>query len=343
MTAADSTPQGQEGLSWSARLAKWRQPDPKRSVWQLASTAVFFVTGWVLMYYSLRVSYWLTLALAMPTAFMLVRLFIVQHDCGHGSFFKSSTIADIVGTILGVFTLTPYHYWKRTHAIHHATSGNLDHRGFGDINTLTVAEYQQLSAWGKFRYRLYRNPVVLFGIGPVYLFLIEHRLPTIAPRTWTRERRSILINNVGLAATVVAMLALVGPKALLAVHVPILIVSCTAGVWLFYIQHQFDETYWERDGRWQYETAALAGCSYYRLPRVLQWATGNIGIHHVHHLHAGIPNYFLQKVMERFPELQHAPTLTLWNSVKCVPLALWDEQKRKLVSFREARRRRRAA
>jgi omega-6 fatty acid desaturase (delta-12 desaturase) len=328
-----------DGTSWSARLARWRRPDPKRSIWQLASTAVFFVVGWILMYFSLRVSYWLTLVLAIPTAFMLVRLFIVQHDCGHGSFFKSAKVADLVGSVLGVFTLTPYHYWKRAHAIHHATSGNLDHRGFGDINTLTVEEYSRLSFWGRLKYRLYRNPIVLFGIGPVYMFLIEHRIPTIAPRGWSRERRSIIINDLGLVALIAMMAWLIGPKALLAVHVPVLIVSCTAGVWLFYVQHQFDTTYWEHDGRWQYETAALAGCSYYKLPKVLQWCTGNIGIHHVHHLHAGIPNYFLPKVMERFPELQQAPTLTMWQSFKCVPLALWDEQMRRLVSFREARRR----
>lgn len=326
----------QTSESWAARLARWRQPDPKRSAWQLATTALLFVTGWALMYFSLRVSYWLTLALALPTAFMLVRLFIVQHDCGHGSYFKSTKLADLVGTLIGVLTLTPYHYWKRAHAIHHATSGNLDRRGFGDIDTLTVAEYRQRSWWGRFKYRLYRHPIVLFGVAPVYLFVVEHRIPFIAPRGWTRERRSIIINNIGLVATVVAMIALVGPKAFLAVHLPVLIVSCTAGVWLFYVQHQFDVTYWERDHRWQYETAALAGCSYYKLPKVLQWLTGNIGIHHVHHLHAGIPNYFLPKVMARFPELQQAPTLTLWQSLKCVPLALWDEQKRRLVSFRAA-------
>jgi acyl-lipid omega-6 desaturase (Delta-12 desaturase) len=324
-------------MPWSTRLAQWRKPDPKRSAWQLASTAVFFVTGWVLTYYSLRVSYWLTLALAIPTAFMLVRLFIIQHDCGHGSFFKSVKLADWVGTVLGVFTLTPYHYWKRTHAIHHASSGNLDHRGIGDIATITVNEYRARSFWGRLKYRLYRCPLVIFGIGPVFLFGIEHRIPVIAPRGWTRERWSIVINDLGLATIVLLMLWLVGPKAFLAVHLPILIVSSTAGVWLFFIQHQFVDTYWEHDGQWKYETAALSGCSYYKLPKVLQWLTGNIGIHHVHHLHAGIPNYYLQKVMERFPELQNAPTLTMLSSLKCVPLALWDEQKRRLVSFRNVR------
>jgi acyl-lipid omega-6 desaturase (Delta-12 desaturase) len=335
MTATDTPPLA--GMSWSARLARWRRPDLKRSVWQLASTAVYFVVGWTLTYFSLRVSYWLTLALAVPTAFMLVRLFIIQHDCGHGSFFRSSKFADLVGTVIGVFTLTPYHYWKRAHAIHHATSGNLDHRGFGDIDTLTVEEYRTLSRWGRFKYRVYRHPAILFGVGPVYLFVVEYRIPTIAPRGWSRERRSILINNVGLVAVVAIMFWLIGAWALLAVHVPVLIISCTAGVWLFYVQHQFDRTYWERDGRWTYETAALEGSSYYKLPKLLQWLTGNIGIHHVHHLHAGIPNYFLPKVLDSFPELQRVSKLTLWQSFKCVPLALWDEQLRKLVPFRALR------
>lgn len=338
MTTTTATPAAPGSLSWSARLARWRQPDIKRSVWQLLSTAALFVLGWTLMYYSLRVSYWLTLALAVPTSFMLVRLFIIQHDCGHGSFFRSSRAADIVGTVLGVFTLTPYHYWKRTHAIHHATSGNLDHRGFGDINTLTVEEYRALSGWGRFKYRLYRHPAVLFGIGPVYLFLIQHRIPAIAPSGWSRERRSIVLNDLGLAAVVAGLWWLVGLQALLAVHVPVLIVSCTAGVWLFYVQHQYESTYWERNGGWAYESAALTGSSYYKLPRLFQWFTGNIGIHHVHHLHAGIPNYFLQRVLDSFPELQRANKLTFWRSFKCVPLALWDERQRRLVPFRALRR-----
>ena len=298
---------------------------------------MYFVAGWALMYYSLRVSYWLTLLLAFPTAFMLVRLFIVQHDCGHGSFFKSARTSDAVGTILGVFTLTPYHYWKRAHAIHHATAGNLDHRGFGDIDTLTVAEYRALSRWGRMKYRLYRHPAVLFGIGPGYLFLLEHRLPMIAPREWSRERRSIVVNDLGLIGVVAGMWWIVGIKALLAVHVPILLVSCTAGVWMFYVQHQFNETYWERDGAWTYETAALAGSSYYQLPKLFQWLTGNIGLHHIHHLHAGIPNYFLQRVYDTFPELQRAKRLTFFQSLRCIPLALWDEQQRRLVPFRAAR------
>jgi len=319
--------------SWGTRLAAYKDPDTKRSVWQLVSTAVLFAGAWALMYLSLGMGYWLTLLLAVPAAFLLVRLFILQHDCGHGAFFRSSRAADIVGSILGVFTLTPYHYWKKTHAMHHATSGNLEHRGFGDIDTLTVDEYLALSPWKRFKYRVYRHPVVLFGIGAVLHFFVRHRIPTIVPREWSRERRSILWTDVGLAAFIVVMGLLVGFGKFALVHVPLMTLSASIGVWLFYVQHQFEPTYWEHDERWMYDDAALAGSSYYRLPRLLQWATGNIGLHHVHHLNARIPNYRLQHVLDTIPELQRVTTLTLRESFRCVRLALWDERERKLVRF----------
>jgi omega-6 fatty acid desaturase (delta-12 desaturase) len=260
-------------------------------------------------------------------------LFIIQHDCGHGAFFRSTRVADFFGSLLGVLTLTPYHYWKKTHALHHATSGNLEHRGFGDIDTLTVDEYLSRSRWERFKYRVYRHPAVLFGVGPVIHFFIRHRLPTIVPRDWTRERRSIFWTDVGLAVFVVLMGTLVGYRALLLVHLPVLLLSFSIGVWLFYVQHQFPPTYWEHNDRWSYESAALEGSSYYRLPRLLQWATGNIGLHHIHHLNARIPNYRLPKVLEAHPELHQVTTLTLWESFRCVRLALWDERARKLVPF----------
>jgi omega-6 fatty acid desaturase (delta-12 desaturase) len=294
---------------------------------------VLFAGAWAAMYVSLGVGYWLTLLLAVPAAFMLIRLFIVQHDCGHGAFFRSPRVADFVGSILGVLTLTPYHYWKKTHAMHHATSGNLEHRGFGDIDTLTVDEYLALSRWARFKYRVYRHPVVLFGVGAVMHFFVRHRLPTIVPRTWARERRSILWTDVGLAGFIVLMGVLVGFRQFFLVHVPLMALSGSLGVWLFYVQHQFEPTYWEHDEHWVYEDAALAGSSYYRLPRLLQWATGNIGLHHVHHLNARIPNYRLQEVLEAVPELRRVTTLTLRDSLRCVRLALWDERQRKLVRF----------
>ncbi|HEY6110220.1 MAG TPA: fatty acid desaturase [Gemmatimonadales bacterium] len=318
---------------WDARLAPFRRPSTARSVWQLVSTALLLAGAWTLMYFSLRVGYWLTLLLAVPAAFFLVRLFIVQHDCGHGSFFRSPRVADIVGSALGVLTLTPYHYWKKAHAMHHATSGNLEHRGFGDIDTLTVNEYLALSPWGRFKYRLYRHPVILFGVGAVVHFFVRHRLPTIVPRTWTRARWSIFWTDVGLAGFIVGMGLLVGFRQFLLVHVPLMTLSCSMGVWLFYVQHQFEPTYWEHDKQWAYNDAALVGSSYYRLPRLLQWATGNIGLHHVHHLSARIPNYRLQEALESIPELRKVTTLTLRDSLRCVRLALWDERERKLVRF----------
>ncbi len=329
---------------WGALLAPYRKPDTKRSVWQLATAATMYVGTWVLMYYSLKVSYWLTLALAIPAAFFLVRLFIIQHDCGHGAFFANSKAADITGSILGVLTLTPYHYWKKTHAMHHATSGNLEHRGFGDITTLTVEEYLALSWSKRVRYRIYRNPLVLFVFGPAMHFSIVHRLPTIVPREWRRERRSILWTNVGLLALIVVAGLVFGFKEVALVHAPLLLVSCSVGVWLFYVQHQFEPTYWEHDKTWKYEAAALEGSSYYRLPKVLHWLTGNIGFHHIHHLNARIPNYRLPEVFRKHPELQRGVTqLTLAQSLRCIFLTLWDERQRKLISFSQLRRQRVAA
>ncbi len=320
-------------ISWSARLAPFRKPDLARSVWQLSSTFVLFVAGWSLMYASLRLPYWITLLLAVPTGFMIVRLFIIQHDCGHGAFFKSARTADVVGRLIGVLTMTPYSYWKRTHAMHHASSGNLDHRGFGDINTLTVREYFALTRWERLKYRLYRHPLILFVIGPSFHFMLVHRLPGIVPREWRRERRSILWTNAGLAAFVIGMGLLVGFKAFLLVHLPLMALTASLGVWMFYVQHQFEPAYWEHDEGWSYDAAALEGSSHYELPRLLQWLTGNIGLHHIHHLNARIPNYRLQSVLDEVPELRAVTRITLWQSIRCASLALWDEQTRTLVPF----------
>ncbi len=235
--------------AWAARLARYKGPELKRSVWQLASAAALFAGAWALMYQSLRVGYWLTLVLAVPAAFFLIRLFIIQHDCGHAAFFRSTRAADIVGSILGVLTLTPYHYWKKTHALHHATSGNLEHRGFGDIDTLTVDEYLARSRWERFKYRVYRHPVVLFGVGAVLHFFVRHRIPTIVPREWTRERRSIFWTDVGLATLIALMGTLVGFREFALVQLPVTLLSTSLGVWLFYVQHQFEPTYWEHDGQ----------------------------------------------------------------------------------------------
>ena len=333
MTATSPNPSPSAMALWAQRLAPYIQPDPKRSVWQLVSTSALFVLSWSLAYLSLDISYWLTLALALPTAFMLIRLFIIQHDLGHGSFLKSPRLSSIIGSVIGVVTLVPYHYWRRTHAIHHATSGNLEHRGFGDIDTRTVREYMALNRWGRFKYRLYRHPIVLFGLGAVLHFFVKHRIPTIVPRSWERERRSILWTDVGLLTAITLVGTLIGFKQLMLVHLPVALISCSMGVWLFYVQHQFEPTYWEHDQEWDYGQAALQGSSYYVLPQPLQWLTGNIGLHHIHHMNARIPNYRLPKVQKAFPELNKVTHITAWQSIKCVSLALWDEAERKLVPF----------
>jgi omega-6 fatty acid desaturase (delta-12 desaturase) len=320
-----------------AALARYREPQLGRSLWQLANSAALYAGAWALMYLALDVSYLLTLALAVPAAFFLMRLFIIQHDCGHGSFFKSQRLADLVGSVIGVLSLTPYAYWRKTHAMHHAASGNLEHRGFGDIDTLTVREYLALSRWGRLKYRLYRHPLLLFGVGPALHFFVKHRIPTIVPRTWKRERWSIVKTDLGLAAFVIAMGLLVGWREFALVHVPLMLIASSMGVWLFYVQHQFEDTYWEHDHAWSYDEAALQGSSWYRLPRLFQWLTGNIGLHHVHHLNARIPNYRLTEVLRAHPELWSVPKLTFLQSLRCARLALWDETHRKLVGFRRIR------
>jgi omega-6 fatty acid desaturase (delta-12 desaturase) len=322
---------------WTAIVARYRRPITRRSVWQLVNTAVPLGILWLAAYLGLRLSYAVTLALAVPAALLLVRLFIIQHDCGHGSFFRSQRANDLIGSVIGVLTLVPYAYWRKTHALHHATSGNLEHRGFGDIDTLTVAEYHDRGRWGRLRYRLYRHPVTLFAIGPVWQFVLRHRIPTIVPRTWRRERRSILRNDIALAALVTAMCVAVGWRAFLLVQLPVTLLAGSVGVWLFYVQHQFEDTYWEHEERWEFAAASLKGSSYYHLPRILQWATGNIGLHHIHHLSSRIPNYRLQECFDENPVFKRVTEMRLLESLRCVRLALWDEAKGKLVSFREAR------
>jgi omega-6 fatty acid desaturase (delta-12 desaturase) len=300
-------------------------------------TAVPFVLLWALAWAALSVSYWLTLAIAVPAAGFLVRLFMIQHDCGHGAFFRKRTTNDWVGRIIGVVTLTPYDVWRRNHAIHHASSGNLDERGTGDIETLTVREYRALPGWRKLAYRLYRNPIVMFGIGPGYLFLLQHRIPVGLMTAGWQYWASAFATNLGIAAIILAMIWLVGIEPFLLVHLPIVLLASSIGVWLFYVQHQFEETHWDGASDWNVHDAALYGSSHYDLPGVLRWFTANIGVHHVHHLLSRIPYYRLPQVLADFPELANVRRVTLWESFKCVRLRLWDENKRRLVSFREAR------
>ncbi|MCG3181718.1 MAG: hypothetical protein BIFFINMI_04117 [Phycisphaerae bacterium] len=292
------------------------------------------------MWLSLGVSYWITLALAIPAGGLLVRMFIFQHDCSHGSFFRAGWANHLVGATLGVLTLTPYQDWRRAHALHHATHGDLDHRGFGDVDVLTVEEYQKLNWRGRLRYRLYRNPLVMFGLFPTLLFLVRFRTTHRLPRDWRHERASVIGTDIALAIGLTGIVLLGGLKLLLLLYLPAFVVSATAGLWLFYVQHQFDPTYWQRHEQWDRVHAGLRGSSYYRLPKVLQWFTGNIGLHHIHHLDSRIPNYRLQQCLDENREFLDIPPLTLRASLGCARLKLWDEQAGRMVGFEAARQRR---
>ncbi|WP_240320871.1 fatty acid desaturase [Sphingomonas crusticola] len=310
--------------------------DLKRSLVQLVTTATPFIALLVVMGVASRGAYWLTLLLAIPTGGLLVRLFIIQHDCGHGSFFKSRAANDFLGRVLGVLTMTPYSSWKQGHAVHHATTGNLDRRGRGDIDMLTVDEYRALTPLRKLAYRLYRNPFVMVLLGAPITFILLQRLPT-GPAFRNREaRHSILLLNVALAAVFGLPMILFGVLPVLMTYLPVTIISSWIGNWLFYVQHQFEDAYWERDGEWNFHAAAVRGSSYFVLPPILRWFSGNIGMHHIHHLCSRIPNYRLRACFKSAPELARiAKPITLLESLRCWRLALWDEQSRLLVRFRD--------
>lgn len=321
-------------------LAKYRGASTGRSIWQLASTTILFVGSWTAAYLSLSVSYWLTLPLCLLTALLAVRMFIFQHDCGHRSFFKSKKANDTVGFLLGLVTMTPYHGWRREHAIHHANSGDLDRRGRGqgEIRVMTVNEYRNASRMKRLLYRIYRSPPILFCLGPFYEFVIRQRFTFFLPKAWKRERRSVYWLNLMLAGAVALMCWLVGPLSFLMVHLPIILLSTQIGVWLFYVQHQYEEAFYEHAEQWDYVEAAMAGSSHYQLPKVLQWFTGNIGLHHIHHLDCRIPNYRLQRCHDEQPEMRAVKTLTIRESFKCIFVKLWDEDQKKMVGFKAARK-----
>jgi len=322
---------------WMRSLSGYCRPNHLRSVLELVVTGVPFVALWAAAWWAYSVSYWLCLAISIPAAGFLVRLFMIQHDCGHGAFFRRRPVNDWIGRVLGVLTLTPYDVWRRDHAVHHATSGNLDKRGTGDIDTLTVREYAALPAWRRLAYRLYRNPLVLFGLGPAYVFLLQNRLPRGLIGAGRSYWISAMGTNIAIAAAVVAMIAIFGAGPFLLVHLPIVLLASSIGVWLFYVQHQFEDTSWARDEDWKLPDAALYGSSHYALPGILRWMTANIGVHHVHHLASRIPYYRLQQVLRDYPELADMRRLTLKQSLVCVRLVLWDETRRKLVSLSDAR------
>lgn len=317
--------------AWKEMVAKYQEPAVWRSVWQVVNTLVPYALLWYLMYRSLAVSYWLTLPLAILAGGFLVRVFIISHDCGHGSFFKSQKANDIVGVITGVLSFTPYFHWRWEHAVHHSSCGDLDRRGKGDVWTLTVQEYLESSRWKRLSYRLTRNPVMLFVVAPLFLFLVKERFPTAG--AGRRERRSVWWTNLAILGLAAGLIWSFGLEAYLFIQLTVMAIAGTAGVWLFYVQHQFEGVYWERAEEWDYTTAALKGSSFYKLPGVLQWFSGNIGYHHIHHLSPDIPNYYLPKCHQAEPLFQTVKPVTLFSSLKALTFRLWDERRQKLVGY----------
>jgi acyl-lipid omega-6 desaturase (Delta-12 desaturase) len=328
-----------EIVRWQDVVARYAHPDLQRSIWQVVNTLAPFFVLWVLMIFSVRISYFLTLLLAIPTAGFMVRTFIIFHDCGHGSFFKSKKANDTLGIITGLISFTPYYRWRHEHAVHHATAGDLDRRGIGDVYTMTVKEYVAAPWWKKFGYRVFRHPLSMFLIGPFIVFVIVQRFP--APNLGKRELASVWWTNLVLVLVVGLLCWLIGWQTYLMVQLPVLFLALAVGVWLFYVQHNFDPTYWERKDEWQFAKAGLDGSSFYKLPVVLQWFTGNIGFHHIHHLSPKIPNYKLPECHKE-NAIFHVKPMTLLFSLKSLRLRLWDEEKKIMVgwnSLKEYRRR----
>ncbi|MBM7586136.1 omega-6 fatty acid desaturase (delta-12 desaturase) [Bacillus pakistanensis] len=321
---------------WKKKLAQYEKPSKSASVIQLLNSVVPFLILWVLAYFSLEISFWLTLLCAIPAAGFLIRTFIIFHDCTHYSFFKSRKANEVVGIITGLFTFCSYEQWKHSHTTHHATNGNLEKRGVGDVWTMTLQEYADASWMKRLSYRIYRNPFVMFIIGPLYIFLISYRFNSKGASK--KEKRHVWMTNIILASIVLLLCLTIGWKAFILVELPIFFIASFSGVWLFYVQHQFEDGYFETSENWNYVEAALKGSSFYKLPKVLQWFSGNIGFHHVHHLNSRVPNYHLEKAHKSDPRLQDVPTLTLWTSLKSLTFKLWDEQSKKFIGNRDIRR-----
>lgn len=327
---------------WTKSAQSYAAPETRRSLLQLLTTVVPLIALWAAMMAAVDVTYWLTLALAVPAAAFTVRLFIIQHDCGHRSFFRSRRLNDLLGALIGVFTFTPHGYWRRAHNLHHATCGNLEKRGIGDVSVLTVSEYENLPAWKRLAYRVYRNPLALLVVGPVYLFLIKYRLPMDLIRRYPALLVGVMGTNLAIAGALFGLGLSFGYADVLMVQIPIVLLSSAAGVWLFYVQHQFERTYWKDDNDWEFHEASVMASSYYHLPAILRWFSGNIGIHHLHHLSSRIPNYRLAACLKEIPALQTLNRFGFRTSLKCFRLALWDEATERLVSFKSVGAARRA-
>jgi acyl-lipid omega-6 desaturase (Delta-12 desaturase) len=324
--------------NWVQILAQYREPSHRRSLFELAASLAPFIGIWALAWLSLSVSPFLAFGLAALNGFFLVRIFAIQHDCGHGAYFRNRHLSDWTGRALGVLTLTPYDVWRRAHSIHHSASGNLDKRGIGDIDTLTVAEYRARSPLGRLNYRLYRHPLVLFGLGPTYMFVLKNRLPFGLMRSGWLFWASAMGTNAALALLLCAMIWFGGLAPVFLIFLPTTLVAASLGMWLFYVQHQFEETHWDGEPDWMMHDAALHGSSHYDLPPILRWFSANLGIHHVHHLYSRIPFYRLPEVLRDHAVLADSQRLTLRESFGSVRLHLWDENTRRLLSFAEARR-----
>jgi acyl-lipid omega-6 desaturase (Delta-12 desaturase) len=321
--------------SWRSVLAPYARPHLGRSMADIATSLIPYLGLLVAMYFLLDVSYLLVLAVSIPAAGFLVRTYILFHDCAHGSFLPWSKANEWLGATCGLLVFTPFQRWRHQHAVHHATSGDLDRRGVGDVPTLTVAEYRALSRGRRFGYRLFRNPLVMFGLGPIWAMVLAPRFVSRDERL--RIRRSVWRTNLALAAVIGLLCWLLGWQSFLLVELPSALLAGSIGVWLFYVQHQFEDAYWQNSDAWNYDEAALKGSSHLRLPKLLQFFTGNIGLHHVHHLSTRIPNYNLQAAHDANPVFQRVPTLSIWDGFKSVRLKLWDEERGQLVTFREAR------
>jgi acyl-lipid omega-6 desaturase (Delta-12 desaturase) len=317
--------------NWINTISKYRNPSRLRSWWQLSNSLIPYVILWGLMVWSFSISYLLTWIFIIPAAGFTIRLFIIFHDCGHGSYFKSQKLSDIVGYFLGMLTFTPYSHWHHAHQIHHRTAGNLNKRGVGDVWTATVKEYKDMTWKKKLFYRLYRNPLLMFGVGSALIFFLSNRLTR---KSYTRkEKMSVYITNLGILAIAATLCLMIGWKAYLLIQLPIMYIAGVSGLYLFYVQHQFDDAYWVDEKNWDFKEAALKGSSYFKLPKVLQWFTGNIGFHHIHHLSFKIPNYYLEKCHKESPVFSNIKPITFFKSFRTLRLRLWHEEKQKLVGF----------
>ena len=321
------------GNEWINIIKKYNKPDPLKSWWQIINSLGPYIILWVVMIKSIEISYWLTLLLSVFAAGFMIRIFIIFHDCGHGSFFKSKRMNTFIGIITGLIVFTPYHKWSHEHHVHHQTVGNLDKRGTGDVKTLTVEEYSKLTRWQKFSYRFYRNPIFLIGIAPILLFTIMHRFTK--GYMSVRQKLYVHLSNLAIIVSILLLMYIIGWKTYLMIQIPILYIATVHGVWLFYVQHQFRNVLWTNSETWDYKNTALKGSSMFKLPYILNWFTGNIGYHHIHHLSPGIPNYNLRKCYKENQIFREIKPITFFSAFESLLLRLYDEKRKMMVSFRE--------